>query len=131
MRKVNDNVTVGERIRALRKSLKMNQNEFGDKIGLASNTITNYETDRRNPSNQVLELICREFSVNESWLRTGEGSMFVELPEEDEYFKAAAQIAKSNDKLVMQAIIEYWKLDDNGKKLLKDFIVNIAEKSKE
>ena len=131
MRKVNDNVTVGERIRALRKSLKMNQNEFGDKIGLASNTITNYETDRRNPSNQVLELICREFSVNESWLRTGEGSMFVELPEEDEYFKAATQIAKSNDKLIMQAIIEYWKLDDNGKNLLKDFIVNIAEKSKE
>jgi transcriptional regulator with XRE-family HTH domain len=124
-------VTIGERIRLLRKNLDMNQNDFGKKIGLASNTITNYETDRRNPSNQVIELICRVFNINENWLRTGEGKMFLEIPEEDEYFKAATEISKSNDKLAMQILIEYWKLDENGKKLLKDFILHIAEKSKE
>ncbi|MDF2609083.1 MAG: transcriptional regulator [Lachnospiraceae bacterium] len=124
-------MTIGERIRLLRKNLDMNQNDFGKKIGLASNTITNYETDRRNPSNQVIELICRVFNINENWLRTGEGKMFLEIPEEDEYFKAATEISKSNDKLAMQILIEYWKLDENGKKLLKDFILHIAEKSKE
>lgn len=124
-------MTTGERIRMLRKELKMNQNDFGARIGLASNTITNYETDRRNPSNQVLELICREFNVNEEWLRTGEGEMFVWLPVEDEYFRAAAELSKNNDKLAMQAVIEYWKLDEDSKKLLKNFILHIAEKSKE
>jgi transcriptional regulator with XRE-family HTH domain len=124
-------VTIGERIRMLRKNLNMNQNEFGNKIGLASNTITNYETDRRKPSNQVFELICREFNVNENWLRVGEGNMFIEIPEEDEYFKAATEISKADDKLAMQILIEYWKLDVSGKKLLKDFIIHIADKIKE
>lgn len=124
-------MSIGERIRALRKHLNMNQNDLGNKIGLASNTITNYETGRRNPSNQVLELICREFNVSENWLRTGEGQMFVELPIEDEFFKAASQISKADDKLGMQILIEYWKLDEDGKRLLRDFIIHIVEKSKE
>lgn len=124
-------MSIGERIRALRKHLNMNQNDLGNKIGLASNTITNYETGRRNPSNQVLELICREFNVSENWLRTGEGQMFVELPIEDEFFKAASQISKADDKLAMQILIEYWKLDEDGKRLLRDFIIHIVEKSKE
>lgn len=126
-----DLMSIGDRIKVLRKQLNMNQNDLGKKIGLASNTITNYETGRRNPSNQVLELICREFNVNEKWLRTGAGNMFIELPQEDEFFKAAAQISKADDKLAMQILIEYWKLDDAGKKLLKDFILHIVEKSRE
>ena len=57
--------------------------------------------------------------------------MFSEVPAEDEYFKAVTQISKSNDKLAMQAIIEYWKLDDVSKEALKNYIYKIAEKSRE
>lgn len=124
-------MTIGNRIRQVRNALNLTQSEFAVRLKSVQNTITGYETGRRNPSNQVLELICREFNVNEKWLRTGAGNMFIELPHEDEFFKAAAQISKANDKLAMQILIEYWKLDDDGKKLLKDFILHIAEKSKE
>ena len=124
-------VSVNERLKLLRLALKLNQEEFGKKVGVSNTAISKLEKSERNVTDQMIISICREFNVNEEWFRTGEGKMFIELPEEDEFFKAAAQISKANDKLIMQALIEYWKLDDNGKKLLKDFIVHIVDKSKE
>jgi transcriptional regulator with XRE-family HTH domain len=122
---------LNERIKELRVYLKLTQSELGDKIGITRAAVSRIESGERSVTDQVFISICREFNVNENWLRTGEGSMFVEVPEEDEFFKAAAQISKANDKLAMQALIEYWKLDENGKRLLKDFIIHIADKSKE
>lgn len=65
-----------ERIKELRKSMKMTQAEFGKRIGVRPNTITNYETGLRTPSDAAILAICREFGVSETWLRTGEGDMF-------------------------------------------------------
>lgn len=64
------------RIRKLRKELDLTQTEFAKAIGLVQNTITSYEKGRLNPSDQTILSICREFNVNETWLRTGEGDMF-------------------------------------------------------
>lgn len=67
-----------ERIRKLRRYLDLTQQEFADKIGSKRNTIAKYETDASTPSAAVISLICREFNVNETWLRTGEGEMLVQ-----------------------------------------------------
>lgn len=64
------------RIKQIRKEKGLTQTEFGERIGVKGNTITNYETGLRNPTEAVLLSICREFSINETWLRTGEGEMF-------------------------------------------------------
>lgn len=72
------------RIKALRKALGLTQQEFADKIGSVQNTITGYETGRRTPSNQVIALICEKFNVNENWLRTGDGEMFVQHSRDEE-----------------------------------------------
>ena len=69
---------MNERIKKLRKALELTQQEFADKIGTKRNTVANYETNRNEPSNSVISLICREFCVNEQWLRTGEGEMFID-----------------------------------------------------
>ena len=71
---------IGERIKEVRKALGMNQTDFAARLGSVQNTITGYETWRRVPSNQVIASICREFRVNEEWLRTGAGEMFVPTP---------------------------------------------------
>lgn len=68
------------RIKEIRDFLDLTQEEFGKRIGSARNTIANYENGNRNPSNSVLLSICREFNVNENWLRTGEGEMLNVLP---------------------------------------------------
>ena len=70
-----------ERIRELRKALNLTQAAFGERIAVKPNTITNYETGLRIPSDSVIRSICREFNVSERWLRSGEGEMF--LPQDD------------------------------------------------
>lgn len=67
-----------ERIRKLRRALDLTQQEFGDSLGVKRNTIATYETGKSTPSDAAVALICREFNVNENWLRTGEGEMFVQ-----------------------------------------------------
>ena len=52
-------------------------------IGIGQGTVTSYETGNRTPSNAVIVSICKEFGVNETWLRTGEGEMFIPHTVED------------------------------------------------
>ena len=72
------------RIKKLRKSLDLTQADFAAKIGTTQNAMASYETGRRNPSSSVINNICKTFSVNETWLRTGAGEMFFEVSREDE-----------------------------------------------
>ena len=74
---------VNNRLKQLRKSLDLTQQEFADRIGSTQNLITNYESGRRNPSNSVINNICKTFNVSETWLRTGEGEMFLKTGEDE------------------------------------------------
>lgn len=69
-----------KRIKKLRKALDLTQQTFADRLGIKQNTIAKYETGRGTPTRAVVSLICREFNVNEEWLRTGNGEMFVPAP---------------------------------------------------
>lgn len=69
---------MNERLRKLRKTLDLTQQTFADRIGIARGNIGSYEVGKSNLSDAVISLICREFNVNEHWLRTGEGEMFSE-----------------------------------------------------
>lgn len=76
--------TTNTRIKKLRKALDLTQAEFASRIGTSQNSLAGYETGRRNPSSSVVNNICKEFHVSETWLRTGEGEMFLEFSREDE-----------------------------------------------
>ena len=67
---------MGERIKELRKALGLTQQEFADRIKVKRNTVATYEMGRSTPSDAAISLICREFNVNENWLRNGNGEMF-------------------------------------------------------
>lgn len=64
---------MGERIKKLRKKLGLTQKEFAERLNIGRGTLANYEVGRNEPIDAVINLICREFNVNETWLRTGEG----------------------------------------------------------
>lgn len=70
-----------ERIRELRKHLNMTMDEFGARIGLTKSSISLIESGRNGARSQTIFAICREFGVNEHWLRTGEGEMFEQTRE--------------------------------------------------
>ena len=67
-----------DRIRKIRKDLKLNQTEFGSMIGATQKMITTYETGTVVPDKSILLLICQKFNVNEAWLETGEGDPYKE-----------------------------------------------------
>ena len=69
-------MTIGERIRQVRKFKDLTQKKFADSLGMKQNTVATYEMGRTNPSDPAIKSICREFGVNEEWLRSGEGEMF-------------------------------------------------------
>lgn len=69
-----------ERVKRLRAALSMTQQTFADELGLKRNSIAQIESGLRNPSNSVVNNICKTFGVNEDWLRTGEGEMFAPEP---------------------------------------------------
>lgn len=66
-----------DRFKELRKVLGMTQQEFADRLAVSRNNIAGYEVGKSAPSESVIRLVCKEFSVNEEWLRTGAGEMFV------------------------------------------------------
>ena len=68
------------RIKNLRKSLGLTQQEFANRLGISRGNIATYETRDGNPGSSVINLMCREFNVSETWLRTGEGEMFAPEP---------------------------------------------------
>lgn len=70
---------IGERIKELRKALSLTQTAFGERIGLKQNSVALIEAGRAT-SDQTIFAVCREFRVNEEWLRTGAGEMFVPSP---------------------------------------------------
>lgn len=81
-------MTQGERVKAIRTEKKMTMEQFGEKLGVQKSAISKIEKDKVNLTEQMFLLICREFGVNEVWLRTGEGgieSMFTKLSDDDRY----------------------------------------------
>lgn len=66
-----------QKLKLLRNQLGLTQEEFANRIGVSRNSVANYETKVREPVAAVFSLICREFNVNEKWLREGVGEMFL------------------------------------------------------
>ena len=117
-----------KRLKALRKELGLTQQEFADRIGIKRNAVTNYEVGRNAPADMVLSLICREFNVNENWLRHGSGEMFIDVPQ-DTIDALCHEFKLDNlDRVIIQ---EYLRLDDNSRRILKAYIRRIAERVKE
>ena len=83
---------MNERIKELRKALKLSQTEFGNKFGVGLGVIRNFEYGLTVPSDVQLNLICVTFNVNREWLTDGTGEMFRELTREQ---KAAAFIGEA------------------------------------
>lgn len=75
---------MNERIRELRKALGLTLDKFGERVGLKKSSLSQIENGVNGVTDQLFKSICREFNVNENWLRTGEGEMFVQKTLDDE-----------------------------------------------
>ena len=121
-----------DRIRDLRKALNLNQTEFGSILGLKQSTVTGYETGIRTPSDAIITSICREFGVNEQWLRTGEGEMFHPRTRNDEIAAFIGGILSGDprDEFKRRLISALSRLDVGAWEVLEQLANSMAAENK-
>ena len=114
---------MNERLKQLRKALKLNQVDFGAKLSLTGSAISRYESGVNAMADNIVLLICREFDVNEEWLRYGTGSMFSQ--------KNMDLIEQLSDKYDLglygrQLLETYLELSDSDKRAVERFVANLT-----
>lgn len=116
------------RIAQIRKSQKINQDEFARRLGLTKNFISLIETGGRSPSERTILDICREFNVNEYWLRTGEGEMFLVKSRKEEMAEFMAKLVGGElDPFYTKLINVLAQLDSDQIALLADIVSKMVE----
>ena len=103
-----------DRIKMVRKAVGLTQQAFADKLGIKQNTVALYEMGRSGVSDGIITSICREFNVNETWLRTGEGEMFRKRTDNEILTEFTADLVFEADDSFKKAIVTtFAKMDDD------------------
>ena len=120
---------MNERIRELREFLGKSQEDFAQSLELSRNYISLVENGQRTMSSHTIKVLCTLYDVNENWLRTGEGMMFVEKTEDEEISEMLADIQLSGSSSFKHRLaVALARLDDDGWKWLEEFVNSIALK---
>lgn len=122
---------ISERIKMIRLHFGLSQTEFGERIGVSRGAVVNLEMNRlKNPGDQTLRynLICREFGINEEWLRTGKGQMLSAKTEEEEFAIWAARHLKiDSDSFKRRFVRAMMNLSDDDWKVLEKYINDMTK----
>lgn len=121
-------LTQGERVKELRKSLNYTLDKFGGKLGVQKSAISKIEKGENNLTDQMFLSICREFSVSEEWLRTGEGEMFVSLNRTQQIAQLTADLFKGEkDSFKERLLLALAKLDEDEWKVLEKIACDLTK----
>lgn len=115
-----------ERLKQIRKELGLNQQDFAKRINRSQGVFSQYELGVQNIPDRTITDICREFNVNEQWLRTGEGLMFNPPKDTDtELTNAIGELLNTDDEFTKKLILSYLKLSDEQRKVVREFWTQI------
>lgn len=119
------------RIKKLRRELDMTQEKFGAEIGVKGNTVAQWESGRNDPPDSSIVSICREFNVNEHWLRTGEGEMFVQIARDKEIMRFVGDVMQGeDDNFRRRFLLALSRLPQELWKDIEDFAQQITAENK-
>ena len=122
---------MNERVKELRKALGLSGEKFGEKIGLKKVAVSQIETGRNNLTEQNIISICREFNVNEEWLRYGTGEMFKENSLDEEIISFIGDIQwDAEDNFKKRFISAIAKLNDSEWEVIEKIMKNMAIEEK-
>lgn len=119
---------ISDRIKDLRKELNLKQSDFANKIGIKQAAISAIEKGIRNVTDRIINDICREFNVNEEWLRNGTGEMFAPTFN-DKLDQLASEYNFS--KLEYTFFSSYLKLDEKKREAVTEFLESIVKQGSE
>lgn len=113
-----------ERLKYIRKTLNLTQKNFAKEIGMSQSGYGQIEIGDRPISDRLIKSICMAFNVNENWLRTGEGEMFIKV--EDSIFKQLSEKYNLNKK-DLSFIKHYLNMNPQNRQYLLNMILNMAD----
>ena len=126
-------MTQGERVKKVRDKAQLTMEQFGERLGgVSKSTISNIENDNRNLTEHMLKSICREFDVNENWLRTGEGDMPRKLSEEEEIATLVSDVLEEGKDnpfygIILEIIRTYNELSPASQAVLREASQKLVE----
>lgn len=119
----------GQRVRELRKESGLTLEKFGKHLGVGKTAISKIENGENNLTDQMILAICREYNVDEKWLRTGEGEMFKKLNRQQELAQLTATLFKEEeDSFKSRLIMALAQLNEEEWELLEKISDKIAKK---
>lgn len=115
-----------ERLKLLRKALHLTQSEFAEIINSSNGHVSDMEKGRKNITDSTMDLLELKRNVNIDWLRTGEGEMFIQLPEEDEVAAYVSDLLEDDGENPLYLIIKeimhtYNEVSPKSQEILCDF----------
>lgn len=120
------------RIIEIRKDKKLNQEEFANKLNLSRNFINQIESGKKNPSDRTIIDICKEFKVNEEWLRNGEGEMYLPIERESEIANLTIKLlSEESDSFKNRLVSALSRLSEDEWELLERMFRNVVDTEKE
>ena len=124
---------MNERIKEVRKTLNLTLEKFGERIGIKKSSLSTIESGKSNASEQTIKSICREFKVNEEWLRNGKGEMFLDLSRSEEIAAFMGDVLTDDDGSAFkkQLISVLSKLNENEWKVLESIAEKMADEKKD
>lgn len=124
---------INDRFKYLRTHLNKSQEEFGKIIGISKSGVSDIENKRRNVTEQHIKFLIIETNVNENWLRTGRGDMFIQLDKEDEITKWLGSLMKPDDdnEFIRKFVHMLSKLDISDWETLEKMALMMLEEDKE
>lgn len=121
-----------DRIKLLRQQANLTQAQFAERIGLSRNYVAMLEIGRREASDRTVSDICRAFSVNEGWLRTGSGDMCVKKLDEQEMLEFFNEVASDLDDSFRRRFIHALaKIPSEEWGHIEDFIASLQQKEQD
>ena len=122
---------MNERVKKLRQTLGLSQDEFGRRLGVTRGAVTNIELNKVEPKPLFVDLICREFNVSEKWLRSGEGEMFRPKSRNEELFEFAVKVAEGDPKSIQAQLLAVMaRLTDEQWEVLAQVARKFVEETK-
>ena len=106
-------MSVGNRVKTVRKALGISQEKFGNQIGISKVAISDIENEKTSLTERNAKSICREFNVDYFWLTEGTGEMFIEFPD-----------------VAIDMIVDDYKLDQTDRILIETYLNARADERK-
>lgn len=126
-------MTLGERIKSVRKQNKLTQTEFAKSLGASRGMIVNVEMDKisnMTAKKPLLQLICDKYGINPAWLIDGEGEMMQDLSRDQEIIRAVSEMFTGDDSFKQDITSMLVKLPNEHWGLLKDMAQRLLDEQK-